>query len=466
MDANGWVASVPMDAPRRPRGRPPSRSWAFFTTTTEPQKQPSAVCRHCNQLVQYHKKWAQARAHLMKCPQFLRMIDALPPSDMPEWYLAEINRRQQSVAPNRSANIPALFQQNQMPTQTQTPATPFKVIQPIPAPVAMATMMPGNENMAAENGINTDWKKVEENVAMHLFTTMQMELLLEEKMELPFLLQAFHEYNVDSTLPNKEKLMTELLDRCYDNVKTRLLGFFKSGLVPVTLSMDTEGDEVVNYMATLASSEKRPMYLESVKISSSGDADANAELAARDVARIVEKLSSPVAGYVMPCSTGESRQTRELLEKQFPAMYFHGCMRDALLSLVRQLFTTNTERKRCVTVPFAQDLQQFALQCNDLAFFLPQQEFPSYLRGVTSSTSNMVHVTARRRLTVEEAFVAVLQAEPFLDVDNVLNRLVSSGGNGSNHHPSVAHLQTQLVKIVRSPQFVEKLGKYLEMLGP
>ncbi|KAF1780403.1 HAT, C-terminal dimerization domain [Phytophthora cactorum] len=130
--------------------------------------------------------------------------------------------------------------------------------------------MPGNENMAAKNGINTDWKKVEENVAMHLFTTMQMELLLEEKW--------------------------------------------------------------------------------------------------------------------------------------------------------------SCQRKRCVTVPFAQDLQQFALQCNDLAFFLPQQEFPSYLRGVTSSTSNMVHVTARRRLTVEEAFVAVLQAEPFLDVDNVLNRLVSSVG--------------------------------------
>ncbi|ETP31819.1 hypothetical protein F442_19349 [Phytophthora nicotianae P10297] len=470
MDANGF-ASVPMDAPKRPRGRPPSRAWAFFTTITEPQKQPSTACRHCNQVVHYHKKWAQARAHLMKCPQFLRMIDTLPPSDVPEWYLAEINRRQQIAAPIRSANIPAVFQQNQIPTQTPAPApaTPFKVIQPIPSPVAMATMMPmqtGNENMTVRNGVNMDWQKMEENMAMHMFTTLQMEFLLDEKIELPFLLQTFQAYNANITLPTKEKLMTELLDRCYDNVRTRLLGFFKSGLVPVTLSMDTEDDEVANYMATLASSEKYPMYLESVKVPSGGDADANAEVAARDMTRVVEKISSPVAGCVMPCSTVESRQTRELLEKQFPAMYFHGCMRDALLSFVRQLFAgnkdTHNDRKRPVTVPFAQDLQQFALQCKDLAFFLPHHEQPSYLSGGTSS--NMVHVTARRRLTVEEAFVAILQAEPFLDVDNVLNRL----GNGSNraHHPSVAHFQTQLVKIVRSPQFVEKLGKYLELMRP
>ncbi|OWZ04409.1 Transposase [Phytophthora megakarya] len=457
-----------MAAPPRPRGRPPSRAWLFFTPVTEPQKLESTTCRHCNQLVLYRKKWAIARAHLMKCDQFLQLMDSSTPSDVPEWYLAEIKRRQlklKRIKAPKDLKVP-------QPPQTET--TTFKVIQPVP--VAVAAMPTVMQNVA-ENGVKVDVKKVEENVAMHLFTTMQMEKLLEENFELPFLMEIFGGYP-EFKLPTKEKLMTELLDQCCENVKVRVDGFFKSGVVPVSLTVDFdiigEGDAVVNYMAALASSEKYPMYLESVQAQNSGDAEANAEWAARDVARVLEKLTCPVAGCVMPCSTMDSRQTRQLLEKEFPSMHFHGCMRDGLLSFIQQLFSPSVragpDRKRAVTVPFFQDLQQFALQCKDLSFFLPRQETPWYLDGCLSCTNNMLHVTARRRLTVEEAYVAVLQAEPFLDVDSVMNQLFSSGSNGmdsdGHHAVNVAHLQTQLVKMVRSPQFVEKLRKYLEVLRP
>ncbi|KAE9005378.1 hypothetical protein PR001_g16536 [Phytophthora rubi] len=466
------AASLPSgDAPRRPRGRPPSRSWAFFTTLVEPQKLPSATCRHCQQLVNYHKKWGQARTHLMKCAQFLRFIDALPPSEVPEWYLAEINRRQQSVGHIRSNSGPFPAVQTQIPTQTS-----FKTIQPI-VPISM---VPNGQNGSTTATIGQlDEKKFEGNVAMHLFTTMNVDQLVEgDEFQVPFLVQAFQAYSREFAMPSKEKLMTELLDRCFESVKGRVDGFFKSGLVPVSLSMDRtmEDGVAVNYMANLASSDNLPIFLESVKGPTSGDAGADAEWTARDVARVVGKLSSLVAGCVLPCSVPQSRQTREILEKQFPAMYFHGCMRDALLTLVRRIFVPSsgapdTERKRSVTLPFSQDLQQFALQCADLTFFLPRrhEKFP-YLREAANSAENTMHVTVRRRLTVEDGFSAILQAEPFLDADSVLNQLFAdencSDGLHEHHLASAAHLQTQFTRIVRGPQFVEKLRKYLEILRP
>ncbi|KAK1947513.1 hypothetical protein P3T76_001523 [Phytophthora citrophthora] len=463
MDPNGLV-SLPNEAARRPRGRPPSRAWAFFTPITEPQKQISAACRHCNQLVNYHKKWAQARAHLMKCAQFLQLVDSMPSNDVPQWYLAEVSRRQQpshSKAQSKPMpNIPAVFLQNQTPTQIQTP---LKAIQHIP--------VANGVNMSTTNGALVDQKKFDENVAMHLLTTISVEKLFEDKLELPFLQTLL--VRGDVKMPSMNNLMTEMLDQCYDRVKDNVQGFFKSGLVPGTLSVDAVtggGHSMSDYMATLASSHKYPMYLESVKSPRSGDAGANAEMKAQDIARVVEKLSTPVAGCVMACSTAEDIHTRQLLEKQFPAMYFHGCMRDALLSIVRQLFATDkgslADRKPVATVPFAQELQQFALQCKDLGFFLPHKKIPSYLQQASEGTGNMIHLTARRRLTVEEAFIAILQAEPFLDVDNVLDRLFSGGGNSPSGSNCSSHLQTQLVKIVRSPQFVEKLRKYLDVLRP
>lgn len=328
-------------------------------------------------------------------------------------------------------------------------------------------MQNGIENVSLKDEINANGDFVVENVAMHLFTTMQVEKLLDEGFELPYLVQAFEACGLDVAMFCKEEIMTTLLDQCFNRIQTQVFGFLKNGLVPVTLSLlpaaSREGDKLVTYMVTLASSNKYPMVLESVQIPSIGDPNA-----IHDLTRIVENLSCPVAGCVVPCSTTESRQTCEMLQSQFPAMYFHGCMRDALQSLVRQLFgateDVKAESKHTIPISFTQDLQQFALQCNDLIFFLPRSKKLD-LDWTTSETNTTVHVTARRRLRVKEAFGAVLQAEAFLDVEHVFARLVSSVGGTSSPHDG-AHYQTQLLKIVRSPQFVEKLRKYLALFQP
>ncbi|CAI5738505.1 unnamed protein product [Peronospora destructor] len=272
--------------------------------------------------------------------------------------------------------------------------------------------------------------------------------------------------------------MTELLDRCFESVKERVDGFFKTGLVPVTLSLEavatssSKKDWVVRYMASLASSEKYPMYLESVNVPCREEKRVDVEWSVRDVTRMIEKLSCPVAGCVMPCSSLESQRTRELLEKQFPAMYFYGCMRDALWSLVQDIFTKGdaTDRECSISVSFIQDLQQFALECKDLEFFLPSQAKRINAGETIGSSINVMHVTVRRRLSIKEAFIAILQAEYFLDADNVLNQLfLPSGSNETSPdelRSEIAHLQSQLVEILRNPQFEKKLRKFLEVLRP
>ena len=53
-DVDG-VASI------RKRGRSSSSIWSYFTKDAEPQKHKSAICKHCNVLVNHHKKSESAK---------------------------------------------------------------------------------------------------------------------------------------------------------------------------------------------------------------------------------------------------------------------------------------------------------------------------------------------------------------------------------------------------------------------
>ncbi|CAH0475514.1 unnamed protein product [Peronospora belbahrii] len=405
-------------------------------------------------------------------------MDTIPANEVPEWYIAEINRRQQLFSRSKTVSMATISgYQTHVLTSTDSDFTKF----------GESTQMKshfGDHNIAINKPmISKNIATMEEKVAMHFFTTMSMENLIQGKtitMACPFLLETLQMSSPEFVWPKKEKIMTQLLDQCVNKVQERVDGYLKSGVVPVTLSFEAItirseiNDVIVRYMVHLASLEKYPMYLESVKVPSSREHQgADVEWSVRDVGRMVKKLSCPVAGCVMPCSVTGSQRIRNLLEERFPAMYFHGCLRDALWSIVRDIFTASntTDREHSIVAPFVQDLQQFALQCKDLAIFLLNQENKAHFGEAIAISSEVIHVSVRQRLTVKEAFLAILQAEPFLDVDNVLNQLFPAALNGntsaeSSHRTNIAHLQTQLVKILRSPQFGENLRKFLEMLRP
>ncbi|KAF4316986.1 hypothetical protein BBO99_00007562 [Phytophthora kernoviae] len=170
----------------------------------------------------------------------------------------------------------------------------------------------------------------------------------------------------------------------------------------------------------------------------------------------------------------ENRQARQALEQLFPANYFHGCMKDALLTLVHHFFVPSAAVgvDSNTTTPFFPELQQFALECKDLVVFLPPNK-PSYYRKSSNSESAM-HVKATRVLSVEEGFTAIIQAEAFLDKEGVLHQLipVTSNGIGSGGVSNMYDLanftpmQRKLIEHVRAPHFLAKLRKYLEVLRP
>uniref|UniRef100_A0AAV1UR70 HAT C-terminal dimerisation domain-containing protein n=1 Tax=Peronospora matthiolae TaxID=2874970 RepID=A0AAV1UR70_9STRA len=478
-----------LDAPRRPRGRPPNRSWAFFTSVTEPQKLPSAVCRHCNQLVHHRHKWGQARTHLMKCPQFLNLMDTLPANEMPEWYLAEASRRHHLLSQSNLATFTNHGIPNYQVLQDYHPTPPLSALKgrhalSVTGAAPVPIIMENRANIAVQIPIERDIKEVEENLAMHLFTTTAVEKIVDGTAKLSFLESALQAWSQDFVLPNRAKLLTELLNCCFNNVKKRVADFFQSGsMVPATLLLDVttppgvKKDPVVHYMTSLASFEKYPMYLESVVAPSSEKKQDDVEWRTKDVARMVEKLSHPVAGCVMACSSPESQRLRGLLAKRFPGMYFHGCMRDALWSFICHIFAgrrTTEDDGSSIPMSFVQEIQEFALQCKDLAFFLPPLSDELCLSEAVESSKSVIHVSLTRRLSVAEAFFAILQAECFLDTDSVSNQNSSAGSHGpcsdglsfAPNRANVDHLQTELIEVVQSPRFTQKVRKFLAVLRP
>jgi preprotein translocase subunit SecD len=70
------------------RGRSASDISAFFTAAADPQTRKSAKCRHCNQVVNHHKKGESAMRHLNKyCLPFKKLMSGKDISDRPEWYV-------------------------------------------------------------------------------------------------------------------------------------------------------------------------------------------------------------------------------------------------------------------------------------------------------------------------------------------------------------------------------------------
>jgi hypothetical protein len=50
--------------------RPISFVWALFTNTEEPWRLKCSVCRHCQDVVTYHRKSEYVLAHLKNCLPF------------------------------------------------------------------------------------------------------------------------------------------------------------------------------------------------------------------------------------------------------------------------------------------------------------------------------------------------------------------------------------------------------------
>ena len=73
-------------------GRSAAAIWEYFTNDPSPQTSKSAVCKHCHNLFNHHKKSEQAKTHLLKCQPFCAAMSQLDVDQRPEWYIHGTSR--------------------------------------------------------------------------------------------------------------------------------------------------------------------------------------------------------------------------------------------------------------------------------------------------------------------------------------------------------------------------------------
>ena len=71
---------------KRKGGRPSHTVWEYLTLDDTPQSNVSSSCRHCHEMVSYHKKSEQAVYHLNHCKAFKACMLEMNVSDHPPWF--------------------------------------------------------------------------------------------------------------------------------------------------------------------------------------------------------------------------------------------------------------------------------------------------------------------------------------------------------------------------------------------
>lgn len=464
--AAAMAAAVPVAAPGK-RGRKPATFWTSFTTAAEPYKLRAAVCRHCQELVRHHKKSEQARCHLMKCAAFLHQMAALAAHEQPDWYVTELQKRQKVLHDRALAATAGAGGGAPRSTGAVHDAKINK---------STATTTPSKE---AAKLTRKDSKRMEDCLAMHLFATMGDSGFAEPWTDASFLAQALVASNRSAALPDEKRLMSVLLDRCYSTLKRRINKFLAGLPLSVALSLDespssTSSERVMNYIAATGG---KHLFLESVHFPTATEHN-QAEWTASDISRVIGSATGAVAGCVTASLTTETRRAWELLQLQFPAMFFHGCLRSALETLLCDLLAPVEGDISSLT----RELQQCAADCRDLEDFLPDgqgdEDYSRVFKSPQGSKSKLANVTFQpsvtKLLTVEAAVTAILRAEFFLNADNVRYRLFPSAAShprGADVDTAAARQQTlllqqQLVDHVASAEFTQRLRKCLAVVGP
>ncbi|KAH6596166.1 hypothetical protein BASA50_005206 [Batrachochytrium salamandrivorans] len=95
-----------VDAPvvRLKHGRPSSDIWVWFTNDTNSHHLKSTTCKHCNLLINHHKKNECTKLHLNKCNMFCKLINGMKNFNRPDWY---VRNKKKCKTVSSSSNTPS-----------------------------------------------------------------------------------------------------------------------------------------------------------------------------------------------------------------------------------------------------------------------------------------------------------------------------------------------------------------------
>lgn len=90
-----------MDSEKKSSPAPRSLTsfWALFTEEEAPFREDNAQCRHCKNVIEYHKKSTTVQNHLRRCAPFRRIMSKVKATERPEWYRAPKRTRSDAGLP-------------------------------------------------------------------------------------------------------------------------------------------------------------------------------------------------------------------------------------------------------------------------------------------------------------------------------------------------------------------------------
>ena len=344
IDEDGNNLSILPVRKRQKGGRQLHTVWAHLTLDASPHSNLSSRCRHCNEMVTYHKKSEQAIFHLNHCKAFKAKMQQMLVSDRPPWFVSVSRLKMGTTISSLSSDDRVLV-------------TPSGKCQQLKQSYI--------EAYACPKLTDPEQIRVNKALALHFYITGTSFQRIEES----HLQEAFRICRPDVKVPNRKQLAGPLLDLTYGDMKKRIDSAMTDSQSVVCVTSDAWtnicSDPIVNYMAVSATFT---LFIESV---ATGEQSHSANWIADDISRVLLAFPAVTCGACTD-NTSTNKAAWKLLAKKFPSKFFHGCVSHGLNLLVKDIFAaTKTkhgnadERRFPLGYPF-EHLLNFAEQCKDV----------------------------------------------------------------------------------------------------
>ncbi|KAH9275053.1 hypothetical protein BASA83_002767 [Batrachochytrium salamandrivorans] len=420
-----------VDAPvvRLKHGRPSSDIWTWFTNDTNSHHLKSATCKHCNLLINHHKKNECARLHLNKFNMFCKLMNGMENCNRPDWYVR-----------NKKKCKTVLSSSN----------TPNSSYQASIKQYALAKLSVKQK------------KEFHKHMAMHYYATGTSFQRIEN-LHLKNAIKLLRPN--DNLLPNKKQLSSTLLNECHQEVVAKVDTRMKSS----TCCLTTDGwsnindDPVVNYMAV---SPEFSFFFSSRCRRANRDTDH--KYIAEDIARVIRKYNPTEFAGAVTDNTSTNKKAWTLLREMFPSCYFQGCCSHGIHLLVKDIFAatktkkaSNTEATYPIDYLF-QEMLEFIVDCRDVVkMFHNHHVVKAQLQELqrTIKSRVLVRPVPTRWGTIQQMCQRLLDSESHLHTTSSERDFIKG--------TAAQQAERQKVKdIITDNQFVVKLKKALAIMVP
>ena len=262
----------------------------------------------------------------------------------------------------------------------------------------------------------------------------------------------------------QKELAGKYLIKCYNNVKVKVDAWLAQGNFNCLMSngwSSISNEAVINYMPI---STNMSLFLKSKY---TGDQDHSASFLAKDMSQVIMATPGSIGGETMG-NTLANKSAWDLLKKEYPGMFFKGCVLHGLHLLVKDTFSA-TKKKECNHLvadypegyPF-KCILDFVLECKNVAKLFHSHQAPKAQLKVMLKAAKL-KMLAQMTPSCWNSIKAM--ADAMLAAKAILHQWVTMQGFISGYEKQKAAQQV-IHDTVMSANFVNLLQMTLMVLKP